>query len=130
MGPVDAGEVDRVTHSDAIREKRAAYRQALEEALERIRGRLAESPQVQRAILFGSYASGRRDLFTDLDLVVVMESDSSFIDRSVELRRHLEAGVDMDLFVYTPEEFARMAQRGFLAEVLKTGLVIYEKNAA
>ena len=119
-----------MTHRDPIRDKRAAYCVALEEALERIRGRLAESPQVQRAILFGSYASGRRDLFTDLDLVVVMESDSSFIERSIELRRHLEARVDMDLLVYTPEEFARMAQRGFLAHVLQTGLLIYEKNAA
>ena len=119
-----------MNHRDVIRDKRAAYSVALEEALERIRGRLTESPQVQRAILFGSSASGRRDLFTDLDLVVVMESDSSFIERSVELRRHLEAGVDMDLFVYTPEEFARMAQRGFLAHVLQTGRVIYEKNAA
>ena len=119
-----------MNHRDPIRDKRAAYRVALEEALERIRKGLAESPQVRRAILFGSYASGRRDLFTDLDLVVVMESDSSFIERSVELRRHLEAGVDMDLFVYTPEEFELMAPRGFLAQVLKTGLVIYEKDAA
>ena len=130
MGPVDAGEVDRVTHSDGIREKRAAYHQALDDALGRIRERLAATPQVQKAILFGSYARGRRDLFTDLDLVVVMTSDSGFIERSAELRGRLEAGVDMDLFVYTPEEFERMAQRGFLAHVLKTGQVIYEKNAA
>lgn len=119
-----------MTHSDEISEKRAAYRLALDDALGRIRARLAETPQVQKAILFGSSARGRRDLFTDLDLVVVMRSDLGFLERSVELRQRLEAGVDMDLLVYTPEEFERMAQGGFLAHVLETGQVIYEKNAA
>ena len=119
-----------MNHPDSIRDKRAAYRQALEEAVERIRRCLAESPEIQKAILFGSYANGRRDLFTDLDLVVVLTSDSSFIERNVELRRRLNAGVDMDLLVYTPEEFARMSQSGFLAHVLETGQVIYEKDAA
>jgi len=119
-----------MTHGEGISEKRTAYRKALDEALDRIRERLAETPQAQKAILFGSSASGRRDLFTDLDLVVVMRSDTGFIERNVELRRRLEAGVDMDLLVYTPEEFERMAESGFLAHVLETGRVIYEKDAA
>jgi len=69
-------------------------------------------------------------LFTALDLVVVITSDSGFIERSVELHRRLEAGVDMDFLVYTPEEFERMAESGFMAHVVKTGEVIYEKDAA
>jgi len=32
--------------------------------------------------------------------------------------------------VYTPDEFERMAQHGFLAHALETGQVMYEKNAA
>lgn len=116
--------------SDWLNIKRAEYHRALDEALERIVERLGETPGVHKAILFGSSASGRRDLFTDLDLVVVMTSEASFIERSVELRQRLEAGVDMDLLVYTPEEFERMADGGFLAHVLDTGRVIYEKDAA
>jgi len=116
--------------NDWIQGKRAAYRQALENALARIWQRLAEIPEVQKAVLFGSSARGRRDLFTDLDLLVVMQSDLDFIQRSAELRRRLEAGVDMDLLVYTPDEFERMAQHGFLAHALETGQVMYEKNAA
>lgn len=83
------GVVQGMTHGDGISEKRTAYRKALDDALARIRERLAETPQVQKAILFGSYAQGRRDLFTDLDLVVVMTSDSGFIERSAELRQRL-----------------------------------------
>ena len=115
--------------NDWIQGKRAAYRQALENALARICQRLAKIPAVQKAVLFGSSARGRRDLFTDLDLLVVMQSDLDFIQRSAELRRRLEACVDMDLLVYTPDEFERMAQGGFLAHALQAGQVIYEKDA-
>jgi hypothetical protein len=59
-----------------------------------------------------------------------MQSDSEFIQRSAELRRRLDAGVDMDLLVYTPDEFERMAQHGFLAHALENGQVIYEKGTA
>ena len=116
--------------NDWIGGKRDAYRQALEDALARIRHRLADIPEVRKAILFGSSARGRRDLFTDLDLVVVMQSGTDFVQRSAELRRRLEAGVDLDLLVYTPDEFERMALHGFLAHALETGEVIYEKIAA
>ncbi|MEW6569356.1 MAG: nucleotidyltransferase domain-containing protein [Chloroflexota bacterium] len=109
--------------------KRAAYQQALEEALRRIVGRLAEMPEVHKAVLFGSYAQGRRDLFTDIDLIVVMDSDLDFIQRSALLRQRFRAGVDLDLFVYTPQEFERMAGGAFLRHALSTGKVIYEKKS-
>jgi len=51
-----------------IREKRGEYRVALAQALQRITAALARRPDVERAILFGSYRDGRRDLFTDEDL--------------------------------------------------------------
>lgn len=54
--------------------KRAAYVRRLEEAVERIRTVLADVPGMRRVSLFGSYAQGRRDLFTDLDLFVVWET--------------------------------------------------------
>ena len=119
-----------MNQGDWITVRRAEYCQALEHALARIRKRLAEIPEVRKAILFGSSAQGRRDLFTDLDLLVVMHSDLDFIQRSAELRRRLEAGVDMDLLVYTPDEYERMAQHGFLAHALVGGKVIYEKDTA
>jgi len=76
--------------NDWIGGKRVAYRRALEDALTRIRQRLAEIPGVQKAVLFGSAARGRRDLFTDLDLLVVMQSDSEFIQRSAGSHRQKE----------------------------------------
>jgi predicted nucleotidyltransferase len=116
--------------SDYIWVRREEYRQALEQALVRIRRRLADIPEVRKAILFGSCARGRRDLFTDLDLVVVMQSGVGFVERGADLRRRLEASVDIDLLVYTPDEFERMRPHGFLAHALEAGQVIYEKDAA
>jgi predicted nucleotidyltransferase len=111
-----------------LREKRAKYSQALERSLGHILEQLISNPQVEKVILFGSYAQGRRDLFTDLDLLVVMVSDQDFVQRTAALYGRLRTEVDMDLLVYTPEEFERMRQSGFVRHVLTTGQTIYEKE--
>jgi predicted nucleotidyltransferase len=112
-----------------LEERRGQYRRALDEALEHVRERLAGMPDVELVILFGSYAAGRRDLFTDLDLLVVMHSDKDFVTRTANLYRQLHPGVDMDLLVYTPAEFERRRHRGFVKHALEKGQVIYEKNS-
>jgi predicted nucleotidyltransferase len=99
----------------------------LDKSLPRVVRQLREMPAVEKVILFGSYAAGRRDLFTDLDLIVVMQSDQPFIDRSALLYLYLQPSVGMDILVYTPEEFERMSQGGFLRLALRTGQVLYEK---
>jgi predicted nucleotidyltransferase len=114
----------------ALAQKRAEYAEALERALDKIVAHLASMPEVEQVILFGSYAAGRRDLFTDLDLLVVMSSEQDFVHRTAELYRQLAAGVDLDLLVYTPEEFERLRQRGFVRRALETGSVLYEKTRA
>jgi predicted nucleotidyltransferase len=110
--------------------KREQYRNALEDAVRRIVAALARRPEVERAILFGSYARGRRDLFTDLDVLIVMDSTLDFVSRTAEMYRDLCCPVDLDLLVYTPEELARNRDRGFIRRALEEGKVIYEKRAA
>ena len=86
-------------------------------------------PDVQLILLFGSYATGRRDLLTDLDLLVVMQSPLDFVTHSAALARCLRASVALDLLVYTPEEMAQMCHRPFLRHILKTGKVLYERKS-
>jgi predicted nucleotidyltransferase len=107
---------------------RSDYVQRLDRELSRIVEQLAAMDEVRRVILFGSYATGRRDLFTDLDLLVVLVSTQDFITRTAELTRALGAQVDLDLLVYTPEEFSSLEESGFLRHILQTGKVLYEKN--
>ena len=111
-----------------LEEKRAEYAQALDDALDGILDQLGDMPEVEKVILFGSYAAGRRDLFTDLDILVVMETDQGPVRRTAELYRHLATDVDVDLLVYTPEELERQQHSGFVRHALATGQVIYEKK--
>lgn len=115
--------------TDEISNRRERHARALQDALERIVRRLASKPEVRRVIVFGSYAAGRRDLFTDLDLLVVMESKAPFVARTAALYRELQPGVDLDLLVYTPEEFDRLRGRGFVRHAAESGRVLVEKPA-
>lgn len=111
-----------------LKQKREAYRQALSIALDSLVAQLAALPAVHQVILFGSYPQGRRDLFTDIDLLVVMDSDQDFIARNAAIRRLVHADVDVDLLVYTPQEFERQRQRGFVRRAVDTGEVVYERK--
>jgi len=112
----------------ALKQRRTQYGQALDNALDRILDHLTKMPQVEKVILFGSYAAGRRDLFTDLDILVVMDTQEDFVSRTAKLYRQISIDVDVDLLVYTPEEFQRQQQSGFVRHALATGQVIYEKQ--
>ena len=65
-----------------------------------------------RAFLIGSFARGSADAWSDIDLVVVMQTDRPFVERPFGLGDVLDAvPVAVDMFVYTPEEFAAGLQR-------------------
>jgi predicted nucleotidyltransferase len=61
----------------------------------------------KRIIAFGSYARGEQGPDSDLDLIVEMESDKSFSERTAEVAKlFIPRDWAMDLLVYTPEELA------------------------
>ena len=70
---------------------------------------------VRRALVFGSWARGEADGFSDLDLIVVMDTDLPRMERGGELLSRLDESlpVVVDLLVYTPAEFAAGTARGF-----------------
>ena len=111
-------------------DRRAPHAAALARELDAVVQQLAAMPAVHRVVLFGSYAAGRRDLLTDLDLLVVMDSPLDFVTRNAELAGQVRASVALDLLAYTPEEFARVSDRPFFRHALATGKVLYEKDPA
>ena len=108
--------------------QRERYVKALERDLETLVKQLRGMPEVHKVILFGSFAKGRRDLFTDLDLIVVMESQDDFVIRCAELAGRLNVGVALDLLVYTPGEWEKIQQRAFFRHALQSGKVLYERE--
>ena len=83
-----------------------------------------------KAIEFGSYALNTADEYSDLDLIIVAESDRRFLDRHEDF-----SGVNdvwrrgLDLLIYTSAELEEMVagQNPFIERTLEEGVVIYEK---
>jgi predicted nucleotidyltransferase len=83
----------------------------------------------QRVILFGSWARGDEDEHSDLDLVIIKETQERFLDRLKRVYELVKPAFAMDVLVYTPQEFAKMQKRDnpFIEMVIKEGVVIYER---
>ncbi|TAJ75535.1 MAG: nucleotidyltransferase domain-containing protein [Gallionellaceae bacterium] len=82
----------------------------------------------EQIIVFGSYARGDADEQSDLDVVVIKQTEKRFLDRLIEAARCLDNDLGkVDVFVYTREEFEEMRQRGnpFIEKVVTEGRVIY-----
>ncbi len=96
----------------------------LEDELRVFIERWSRDPSIKKIILFGSVARGdvRRD--SDLDLIIVQESDKKFLSRLEPFYR--DARIAMDILVYTPDEFAAMTEGIFLKNALRDGVVVYE----
>lgn len=109
--------------------RRAAYARRLDEALRRARDVLSQVEGVQRVSLFGSAARGRRDLLTDLDLLVVWETDKPVVDRLRHLYGLLDTSVDLDVICYTPAEFRELREQPFLRRLTQDEVILYEKKS-
>ena len=87
----------------------------------------------ERVIIFGSVARGQADAFSDLDIVVIKETDERFVGRILTVGDYLPLDCgSIDVLVYTPSEFERMLEAGnpFIAEVVADGVTVYEQSQA
>ncbi len=107
--------------------KRREYRKLLNHATDEIVTKLSRL-NVEKISLFGPYARGKADLFTDLDVLVILDTDKPFIERIAEIHSLLALPVDADILCYTPEEFRRMKDTPFFKKVLADEVVLYEKR--
>jgi predicted nucleotidyltransferase len=97
-------------------------------AIERvIEGLMGYNPE--KIILFGSMARGDADEYSDIDLIVVKETDQRFVQRLVDAGSFIPPHLSVDVLVYTPDELKIMVEDGnpFIEKALKEGKVIYEK---
>jgi predicted nucleotidyltransferase len=86
----------------------------------------------ERIILFGSYAYGQPHPGSDVDLLVVMDTEMRSTAQAVDILRTVEHHFGVDLLVRTPRDIARRADLGdpFILEVLERGRVLYERPHA
>jgi len=102
----------------------------LEQELERYLALLSHPDQAERVIVFGSLATGQVHANSDIDLVIVKQTNLPFWQRLRETRRLLQPQVGTDILVYTPNEFEQMRrERAFIRdEILSKGKVVYERE--
>ena len=97
--------------------------------LDQIAQRIVAHFRPYQIVLFGSYAYGQPTLDSDVDLLVVMDSDESMFPRIRRVRAIADVPfLPMDVVVRTPEEMAERAAMGdpFMAEVLTRGKILYD----
>jgi predicted nucleotidyltransferase len=84
----------------------------------------------QKIILFGSYAYGTPRPESDVDLLVVMDTQLSEIEQAAVICRAIPYRFGLDLVVYTPQHLAQRLEWGdsFLREIMQNGIVLYEST--
>jgi predicted nucleotidyltransferase len=114
-----------IEDSAAASETDVVVRQTLDHLARRIR--------IQQAILFGSYARGEANQWSDVDLAIVSPdfermSHRQVIDLLVEVALAVDPRVEFR--AYTPRELTAARPTNFLGHILATGKVIYKGGTA
>lgn len=100
-----------------------------EEVIKEIVEQIKKEYSPEQIILFGSYAWGKPDETSDLDLFIVKDTEKPQRKRQQELRKKLyPPKAPFDLIVMTPEEVKQKRRKGVhVTEILNKGKTLYEK---
>jgi predicted nucleotidyltransferase len=98
--------------------------------LDKIVNTLAREYKPRQIILYGSQARGTPGQASDIDLLIVKDSQESPYRRAVQVRRLLrdpQRRIPVDLLVVTPAELEERLARGdqFLQKIISQGEVLY-----
>jgi len=100
--------------------------------IQQVADRIVRECHPHKIILFGSLAWGKPKQHSDLDLLVIMDSEVARPDmRAMQVKRLLyDFHCPMDLLVYTPEEVKACLQKGnlFIQEILEEGRLLYGRQ--
>lgn len=89
---------------------------------------IADNYHPEKIILFGSYAEGMPTAGSDLDILVIKETNIPQHQRPREIRKFLRGmGIPMDIIVYTKSEIEKWknVKMAFISQILENGKVIY-----
>jgi len=90
--------------------------------------RIVSNFEPHMIVIFGSVANHTAKESSDLDLLVVMETDLTYYRRAPAiLRKLMDVPIPMEILVVTPEEYEanKNNKMSFMSEILSTGKVAY-----
>ena len=96
----------------------------------RVAKRIAEQYEPKKIILYGSYAYGEPTQDSDVDLLIIKNTDKRLIDRWIEVKkllRDVAQSLPVSPLVYTEEEIdeRNTMKDFFIAEIFEKGEVLY-----
>lgn len=106
--------------------------QEIKEIISKVIEILKEKYKPEKVILFGSSLWGEFTKDSDIDLLIIKETDKEKIERFVEVKRIVynpQIKIPISPIVLTKKELEERLNLGddFLNEVIKKGLTIYER---
>jgi predicted nucleotidyltransferase len=102
-----------------------------ESAVKEVVSTIISSYNPEKIIIFGSYARNEQTSDSDLDLLIVKDTDQSFVQRQRAVRSLFEKQpFAMDILVYTPAEFEKCSNwlNNIINIAVRTGKLVYERS--
>ena len=83
----------------------------------------------KKVLLFGSFARGDHHGLSDIDLIVIRETDKKFVDRIAEILEFCDVNIPVEPLVYTPAEIEQLLTEGnsFIRQALAEAKVLYDE---
>lgn len=87
-----------------------------------------EDNRVKKVVLFGSFSRASQTRKSDLDLMIITETDKRFFERYEQFDKIHEIINDraVDMLIYTSGELFSISHRPFIKRILSEGETIYE----
>lgn len=92
--------------------------------------RIVSRTRPHKVVVFGSYAKGTATSKSDLDILLIRETDLPMARRAEEVAPLVSRPwLSVDVHVYTPEEVEEYAKDrfGFVRSALTSGWVVFER---
>ena len=102
-----------------------------EEILAEIVRRIVTALHPERVIFLGSYSYGTPSDHSDVDLLVILETDARPADRYLAVSRLIRPRpFPLDILVKTPDEITQALVKGdnFISEIVTQGRVLYARS--
>lgn len=99
--------------------------------IQEVADKIAKEFKPEKIILFGSWAWGEPTADSDIDLLVIQDTNTPRRERVWQIRDKLNLYMAMDLLVYTPAEIDEKIHGDrnlFIEDIVNNGQVLYANH--
>jgi predicted nucleotidyltransferase len=104
---------------------------SLQSSIQAVVRHIVEHFQPEQIVLFGSYAYGTATRDSDVDMLVVMDTQNER-EQAMQIRLQVPCLMPMDILVRRPAALEERLKLGdiFLKEIMERGTILYKKTAS